>query len=225
MKVKRVSPALVISLIALFVALGGPSTASQIASKPEAKPKPKPKVLRGKRGPRGPKGARGAQGPMGPQGPAGIQGPPGAPNPNALDSDRLDGLDSTAFVRLSDEPWREVGSPGQPPFAYCYDPVDPTFWANYGNGWNTAGFYKDSIGRVHLKGLVKCNLPENVIFTLPPGYRPAQTVLHSTVACCDGSRIIVARVDVRPNGEVVALESTFGFHWFSLEGVSFRAAG
>jgi hypothetical protein len=48
------------------------------------------------------RGARGVRGPIGPPGPAGQQGPQGpagAPNPNAANSDLLDGIDSTDFLR------------------------------------------------------------------------------------------------------------------------------
>jgi hypothetical protein len=66
---------------------------------------------RGATGATGPPGATGATGATGAQGIQGIQGvkgdkgdkgdigPPGAPNPNALDSDKLDGLDSSGFVQ------------------------------------------------------------------------------------------------------------------------------
>jgi hypothetical protein len=74
----RVSPAMVVAMLALLVALGGVSTAAQIQSKPEASAaKKKPKVLRGPRGKRGPRGLRGPIGPVGPQGPAGAAGAKG----------------------------------------------------------------------------------------------------------------------------------------------------
>lgn len=93
---RRPSPGLVISLIALFVALGGTSyaistlprasvgtvqlkngavTAKKIAKRTRAS-------LKGRRGPAGPRGqtgSTGAPGATGPQGPAGRPGAPGAP--------------------------------------------------------------------------------------------------------------------------------------------------
>jgi hypothetical protein len=99
----RVSPAMIVAMIALLVALGGVSTAAQISKPQAAEAKKKPKKLRGPRGKQGPRGLRGPVGPAGPQGaqgaqgPQGIQGPPGAPNPNAADSDKLDGKDSSEF--------------------------------------------------------------------------------------------------------------------------------
>lgn len=52
----------------------------------------------GAQGLAGPEGPAGPQGATGPQGPQGLQGPAGPPNPNA---DLLDGLDSTAFLRVT----------------------------------------------------------------------------------------------------------------------------
>lgn len=51
-------------------------------------------------------------------------------------------------------------------------------WSNFGGGQATAGYRKDAVGRVELKGLVKkataLALPDT-LFTLPVGYRPATT--------------------------------------------------
>jgi hypothetical protein len=113
----RTSPALVVAMIALLIALGGVSTAAQISTpqaseanqKSDALRGPRgPRGLRGRPGPRGPAGAQGAQGDQGPQGPQGLQGergPEGPPNPNAVNAqnaDKLDNLDSAAFFLSSD---------------------------------------------------------------------------------------------------------------------------
>jgi hypothetical protein len=77
--VRRLSPAFVVAMIALFIALGGTATAAGVAlitgkqikdgSIGLADLSPKAKA--------GLKGARGAQGPIGPMGPAGVAGPTG----------------------------------------------------------------------------------------------------------------------------------------------------
>jgi Collagen triple helix repeat (20 copies) len=115
----RVSPAMIVAMLALLVALGGVSTAAQINS-PQASDSTSakaakqqvrrgPRGLRGRRGLRGPRGLRGlpgpagpqgAQGGQGPQGVQGIQGPPGAPNPNAVDSDKVDGYHANGLMRM-----------------------------------------------------------------------------------------------------------------------------
>ena len=53
-------------------------------------------------------------------------------------------------------------------------------WVNYGGSYNPAGYFKDSLGIVHLRGLVKSGKIGNnqTIFTLPAGYRPANRELQ-----------------------------------------------
>jgi hypothetical protein len=103
------SPALVVAMLALFVGLTGTAvsatsaliTGKQIKNSSitglDVKNKSlTPKDFRGSV--RGPRGLTGLQGPQGPQGPA------GAPNPNAANSELLDGLDSTQFQKVPTSP-------------------------------------------------------------------------------------------------------------------------
>jgi hypothetical protein len=92
-RLKALSPALVISLIALFVALGGTAYASGLIPGSQIKNHSIPvkkltgsaiKSLRGRvgpTGPQGPKGATGAAGQQGSQGPLGPLGPKGDTGP------------------------------------------------------------------------------------------------------------------------------------------------
>jgi hypothetical protein len=94
---------------------------------------------------------------------------------SATNAGALDGIDSTGFLRSTPpERFREVGSPGQPGFA-----------AGWGNSLlaerNTAGFFKDPFGVVHLKGTVVRSSGGTTIFTLPAGYRPAKAPCFPTV--------------------------------------------
>jgi Collagen triple helix repeat (20 copies) len=91
----RVSPALVVAMLALFVALTGTAVAttsalitgkqiknSSITGLDVKNKSLTPKDFRGSvRGARGLPGASGAQGPTGPSGPQGAQGPTGSPGP------------------------------------------------------------------------------------------------------------------------------------------------
>ena len=92
---RKPSPAMVVALAALFVALGGTGTAATllVTSKqikdrtiqlrdlsPQAV-----RALRGARGPQGVAGAEGPPGPAGPQGPQGNQGPAGPVGRSASD--------------------------------------------------------------------------------------------------------------------------------------------
>jgi hypothetical protein len=76
---RKPSPALVIALIALFVALTGTGTAGDIARRTTtAAVSAGQAVGLVKRGPRGPRGPRGFRGLPGPKGDAGAKGDPGA---------------------------------------------------------------------------------------------------------------------------------------------------
>ena len=45
-------------------------------------------------------------------------------------------------------------------------------WTNLGGSYPTAAYMKDSMGFVHLKGMVKGGVNSTIIFVLPVGYRP-----------------------------------------------------
>jgi hypothetical protein len=110
----RPSPALVVSIVALFVALTGTGTAADVG-----------RCLRGasvgaakavgivKRGPRGPRGFKGSQGSPGPEGPAGPAGPRGEQGP--------------------------AGAPGAPGTAHAYGLVSPAGELNASKSRNVAG--------------------------------------------------------------------------------------
>jgi hypothetical protein len=76
---KKPSPALIISCLALFVAMGGTGyAATQLGSRSvQLSQRHHTKAKRGKRGPRGPRGPQGLQGPQGAPGTPGTPGTPG----------------------------------------------------------------------------------------------------------------------------------------------------
>jgi hypothetical protein len=155
----------------------------------------------------------------------------GAGKVPVVNADKLDGIDSTGFVKGPVQAWREIGAAGQPGFtqyclSLCYD-----IWSNYDTGHNSAAFYKDPLGVVRLKGLVKVGaLPvlaipiscdEMSIFVLPAGYRPAKTTIFTTL-----QNETFARVDILPSGAVVMcgpFEVWAGDYWL-LDEIAFRAA-
>jgi len=90
-------------------------------------------------------------------------------------------------------------------------------WVNYGGSWGTAGFYKDSFGIVHLTGLIKDGTANSIIFTLPVGSRPvADLYFPVTAVGTYGTLYIDSSGNVR--------HSTGSNQYFSLDGVSFKAA-
>lgn len=108
-----------------------------------------------------------------------------------------------------DGPWHEIGASGEPAFQNS--------WVNYGGSWATAAFFKDRLGVVHLKGLVKNGTVGSTIFTLPSGY-------HTT----NGHELFyaisygaVCRVDVFYDSGAVYMRSGAN-NWVSLSGITLR---
>jgi hypothetical protein len=122
------------------------------------------------------------------------------------------------------EGWHEVGAPGEPGFL--------SSWKNKGNKGTveSAAFYRDHDGIVHLKGLVGGGT-EPVVFRLPPGYRPAGGKgIYFSVVCFDGN------CSASGNGSAVvygsglatpefdgAVEVPTGASTVSFNGIDFRA--
>ncbi len=96
-------------------------------------------------------------------------------------------------------------------------------WVNFGSGYNTAAFFKDPIGIVHLRGLIKggTTTAGTLLFTLPAGYRPAATE-YFNVQAISGSTYVIGRVDVFSNGQVQF--QTGANTALSLDGLTFRQA-
>lgn len=111
---------------------------------------------------------------------------------------------------LTPEDWHAVGAVGEPAFQ--------NGWVNYGDIWSTCEFYKDQIGIVHVKGLVKSGTINSVIFTLPVGYRP--THVSHFVALGNSTTPINTGL-LYPNGDVKQRTGSNGY--FSLDRLSFRA--
>jgi hypothetical protein len=118
-------------------------------------------------------------------------------------------------------PWyRMIHTNNHKNLAGVQDPwTAPSFlngWLNYGNGYNPAGYFKDSMGMVHLRGLVKSGTMNAAIFNLPAGYRPAYRNLF-----VNQSNGAIGRPDVTTVGDVIPAAGSNA--WFSLDGISFRA--
>lgn len=81
----------------------------------------------------------------------------------------FDGALVASSVGVSPEPWHSIGASGEPAFL--------STWANYGSGYQTAGFRKDPNGMTWLRGSIAAGTtPANNVFTLPAGYRPAASL-------------------------------------------------
>lgn len=90
-------------------------------------------------------------------------------------------------------------------------------WVDFGV-YAPSGFWKDSNGLVHLRGLVKNGTAVGTaIFTLPPGYAPAFREAFATV-----SNGVFGVVEVLTTGDVIASSGSTAS--FSLSGICFRTS-
>lgn len=90
-------------------------------------------------------------------------------------------------------------------------------WVNFGGSYGNAGYWKDSVGVVHLTGMIKSGTIGAAAFTLPTGYRPATDAAFSA-----SSNSLFALVNVLSTG--VVRPDVGSNVSFSLEGITFRAA-
>ena len=173
-----------------------------------------------------------------------------------IDESTLAGLGGGGGIGAP-EAWRQVG-PGSSSQDLCGDPsrkavfcsdIDPLGtprpWTNLGAGFATAGFYKDQLGIVHLKGLVRIGIIYNPldpivspIFRLPAAYAPDKQRVFPTVGRNpNGQEVTSGRVDVRPDGLVIfeqdcvavqdgglttATDCSADGEYVTLDGVAFR---
>jgi hypothetical protein len=176
---RRPSPSMVVAVIALFVALAGTAVAGGVLNKKGVN-----KIIT-KRAP-------------------GLSVSHAKTADNATNADKLAGQGASAFASSQVEPFREVGSAGQPPFQ--------NGWHNDAVTETTAAFYKDPFGIVHLKGIVTGGATGTTIFTLPSDYRPTKS------GCFGG---LLNEYDcVVSDGDV---NLVVGSGTTSLDGITFRA--
>lgn len=91
-------------------------------------------------------------------------------------------------------------------------------WVNFDSSNYTAGSYmKDSLGFVHLRGLVKTGTIGTTIFTLPSGYRPAK---HHHFGVASNGAFGYCYIT-----NAGAVQASGGSNtWFSLDGIRFSTA-
>ncbi|SRR5216684_252258 len=90
-------------------------------------------------------------------------------------------------------------------------------WSNYGGNYVKAAYYKDALGRVHLRGIVKGGIEHAILATLPRGYIP-ETGITAVVASNSSQPCKIAIS--QGSGAVLFADSP---KWASLDGIEFKA--
>lgn len=104
-------------------------------------------------------------------------------------------------------------------------PILVNSWANYGTPYNAIGYWKDSLGVVHLRGVLKDGVVNQIMFTLPIGYRPANIEALTSWSYNVAQGFQVGRVDIYSNNGGVLLQSGVSGVVVALflDGMTFRA--
>jgi glycerol-3-phosphate acyltransferase PlsY len=92
-------------------------------------------------------------------------------------------------------------------------------WVNLGGAYSVAGYFRDTLGMVHLRGVIAAgSVWTAVMFVLPVGYRPSYEAVFPVV-----SNNALGRLDIDTSGNVF-MSGAGSTAWVSLDGISFRAA-
>ncbi len=118
----------------------------------------------------------------------------------------LGGTSAAGFAKVDLEPVHVIGASGQPTFEFNCE--------NFGNETATVGFYKDPFGVVHLRGYITKCAEDQLMFTLPSGFRPPADEFFATST----SNETAGLVEVQSGGPVLI----FGGENATLSGIEFR---
>ncbi|GAA0137758.1 hypothetical protein YSY43_45990 [Paenibacillus sp. YSY-4.3] len=92
--------------------------------------------------------------------------------------------------------------------------ITPTLlngWTLSSSGVFPAQYFKDSMGIVHVKGIVTGGVTETVVFKLPSGYRPRITNRIPSIIM-SGVNVYIAYLDVKASGDILAVFPTQSNH-------------
>ena len=134
------------------------------------------------------------------------------------------GSADTASGLTAPEGWHLVGAPGEPAFQNS--------WQNSPNvNYEPVSFYKDRGGVVHLRGRAINGAPNNTIFQLPAGYRPAAGKIALFSAACECTSAQSTGLTIAGSGYSSTFDGAVGMfngslttgNTLSLDGISFLA--
>jgi hypothetical protein len=111
------------------------------------------------------------------------------------------------------EAFHIVDTAGEPPFQ--------NGWHNFGGSFSTAGFFKDALGIVHLKGNITGGTGNGTTaFTLPEGYRPTEDLVIPAAGGVAGP--IAANVAVLHDGQLQVTCEGLVACAIGMDGLTFR---
>jgi len=114
------------------------------------------------------------------------------------------------------------GDPGVPPATEAWKDVTlEGAWLKYDSDY-AVRYFKDLSGVVHLEGAIKSGTLGTTAFTLPVGYRPAQYQYFAPLSTGGSNNPVLSELYVDPDGTFTPVVGNNAY--FSLDGVSFRAA-
>ncbi len=99
-------------------------------------------------------------------------------------------------------------------------------WSDYGLNQNPAGFYKDSFGIVHLSGGMHSGTLGVTAFALPAGYRPSGVSVFPVISSTGGGgagAVVPADLSVTGFDGTVVVETGGNNAFVGLDGITFRA--
>jgi len=99
---------------------------------------------------------------------------------------------------------------------------DSRYGWSYYNYYYPASYFKDSLGIVHLRGRISNSndIDRNIILNLPSGYRPIYDEFHA-VASATSHAIFLK---ITSSGNITMYGIPLRANWYSLDGITFRAA-
>lgn len=86
---------------------------------------------------------------------------------------------------------------------------------------NPAGYWKDSLGIVHLRGYLSGGNTDAVIFTLPTGYRPEKREMVGVLTRDSSSNNILGQLSIESSGFIILLSGSTSR--LCLDSITFRA--
>jgi hypothetical protein len=89
-------------------------------------------------------------------------------------------------------------------------------------GYSPVGFWEEPLGTIHLQGVISGDLIGTTMFVLPPGARPRTTRRLPTTCQVDNDSFGV--VEISPNGEARPLYGACNPSIIYLDGMEFRTA-